>query len=161
MEKSNDIKYGQLWARYSELVESDAVGVYRITFEGLKNAIDEAMTTVAEQAPTGARWVKASERLPEKDGLYCFRVSGGYMGAYVTTGPKGNRWVRDASWFTIANWKDCEWLDESGTAKVNPDELWDEFSEYIDTDIDSCQAFAGSTVMTKEGWRKVVERLKM
>lgn len=38
-----EIKYGQLWARHSELVEADQVGKYRVTFEGLKKAVEEAM----------------------------------------------------------------------------------------------------------------------
>lgn len=38
-----DIKYGQLWARHSELVEADQVGKYRVSFEGLKKAVEEAM----------------------------------------------------------------------------------------------------------------------
>lgn len=62
----------------------------------------------------GARWVKASERLPEKDGYYCFKANGGYMGAYLRTGSNGNRWWCDSAGGTIRNWKNCEWLDESG-----------------------------------------------
>jgi hypothetical protein len=38
-----EIKYGQLWARHSELVEADQVGKYRVNFEGLKKAVEEAM----------------------------------------------------------------------------------------------------------------------
>lgn len=60
MSEKNDIKYGQLWARHSELVSNSDVGNYRINFEGLKNAIDEAL----RDAQTGAVWVKASERFP-------------------------------------------------------------------------------------------------
>lgn len=43
MSDKKEIKYGQLWARHSVLVEADQVGTYRITFEGLKEAVDEAL----------------------------------------------------------------------------------------------------------------------
>jgi hypothetical protein len=59
-----DIKYGQLWARHSELVEADQVGKYRVNFEGLKKAVDEA---IKMQRPAGgAAWIKANERFPVK-----------------------------------------------------------------------------------------------
>ena len=38
-----EIKYGQLWARHSELVTNNDVGVYRITFEGLQKAVEEVL----------------------------------------------------------------------------------------------------------------------
>jgi hypothetical protein len=42
----------------------------------------------------------------------------------------------------------------------NPDELWDEFSEEIPDDIDSLTRWAGSVVMSKEGFKRMMERLK-
>lgn len=63
-------------------------------------------------AEPGPRWVKASERLPEKDGYYCFKANGGYMGAYLRTAANGSRWFCDSAGGTIRNWKNCEWLDE-------------------------------------------------
>jgi hypothetical protein len=72
---------------------------------------------IAQQAPTGAVWVKASERLPEKDGYYCFKANGGYMGAYLRTASNGSRWWCDSAGGTIRNWKNCEWLD---VIKINP-----------------------------------------
>ena len=68
-------------------------------------------------AGTGAVWVKSSERLPEKDGYYCFKANGGYMSAYLRTGSNGNRWWCDSAGGTIRNWKNCEWLDESTPSK--------------------------------------------
>lgn len=69
----------------------------------------------------GAVWVKASDRLPEKDGYYCFKANGGYMGAYLRTGSNGSRWWCDSAGGTIRNWKNCEWLDESaGEKEVKP-----------------------------------------
>lgn len=35
------------------------------------------------------------------------------MGAYLRTGKTGNRWFCDSGGYTIRNWKQCEWLDES------------------------------------------------
>lgn len=53
-------------------------------------------------------------------------------------------------------------LDESpGEKKVDPDELWDEFSEHIDDDIDSLSKVAGSSVMTKEGFKKMMEKVAL
>jgi hypothetical protein len=43
---------------------------------------------------------------------------------------------------------------------VDPDELWDEFSEHIDTDIDSASTVAGSSVMTKQGFKKMMEKIQ-
>jgi hypothetical protein len=81
--------------------------------------VRETTVPVIEQ---GGVWVKASARLPEKDGLYCFKQEhGGYMGAYVATDHNGTRWVRDAAGFTITNWKYLEWLDESAGLKEVPE----------------------------------------
>lgn len=75
---------------------------------------DAILRDLPSRQQVHAVWVKASERLPEKDGLYCFRANGGYMGAYVTTDKNGRtRWVRDSGGYTIRNWKQIEWLDES------------------------------------------------
>ena len=49
--KMEDIKYGQLWARHSELVEAAQVGTYRISFEGLKKAIEEVIRTQPNEQP--------------------------------------------------------------------------------------------------------------
>lgn len=70
------------------------------------------------KAHPGAVWVKASERLPEKDGYYCFKANGGYMGAYLRTATNGSRWFCDSAGGTIRNWKNCEWLDESTPAGI-------------------------------------------
>jgi hypothetical protein len=65
-----EIKYGQLWARHSELVVADQVGNYRISFEGMKRAIEEVLRM---QHPGSNVWVKMSDRLPDKDGYYHVR----------------------------------------------------------------------------------------
>jgi hypothetical protein len=54
-----------------------------------------------------------------------------------------------------------EWLCEGAAAGREPDidELWDEHSELIDDDIDSLTRWAGSTVVDKEQFRKLVERM--
>lgn len=59
--------------------------------------------------------------------------------------------------------QDCEWLDESPSKEsdaVDPDELWDEYSEHIDDDIDSLSIVAGSAVMTRESFKKLMDRIK-
>lgn len=42
---------------------------------------------------------------------------------------------------------------------INIDELWDEHSEYIDDDIDSLSRWAGSTVVDKEQFKKIVAKM--
>lgn len=101
-----EIKYGQLWARYSELVQPEAVGNYRITFEGLKRAIEEALRI--EQPKTGAVWVKASERLPGWGQFVNWRYNDKIPAGKDTVYGMTNR--RPVSLHSL------EWLDESGTA---------------------------------------------
>lgn len=83
-----------------------------------KHITQDAIPKSEIHAPAvkGAVWVKASERLPEKNGLYCFRANGGYMGAYVDIDKSGRRYVHDSGGYTIRNWKEIEWLDETPTA---------------------------------------------
>lgn len=102
--------------------------------EGMNRILNE------QKAPLqGAVWIKASDRLPEKDGYYCFKANGGYMGAYLRTESNGNRWWCDSAGGTIRNWKNCEWLDESPSKEsdaVDPikfhkwliDQHWEEHS---------------------------------
>jgi len=42
---------------------------------------------------------------------------------------------------------------------VNGDELWDEYSEYIDDDLDSLQMVAGRSVIKKESFEKMIAKL--
>lgn len=100
----SEIKYGQLWARHSELVTPDTVGKYRISFEGLKNAVGE----VLRSAQPGAVWVKATTRLPGIRAEVKWRIDGGEWEAKET--PLG-------MWYNKPNdFHKYEWLDESGTA---------------------------------------------
>jgi hypothetical protein len=83
----------------------------------MEYAFNSALEQEGEKEPVaqqGAVWVKASERLPVNDGLYCFKANGGYFGAYVATDGNGTRWVRDSGGGTVRNWKHLEWLDEAG-----------------------------------------------
>lgn len=43
--------------------------------------------------------------------------------------------------------------------KIDFDELWDECSEYIDDDLFSLERVAGSSVITKSGWLKLIKKL--
>lgn len=76
----------------------------------------------------GPVWVKASERLPVKDGYYCFKANGGYMGAYLRTASNGSRWLCDSAGGTIRSWKQCEWLDESPAEQLVADNARSELS---------------------------------
>lgn len=44
---------------------------------------------------------------------------------------------------------------------IESQELWDEFSEYIDTDIDSLQHFAGSSIITHVGYKNMMDKLSV
>lgn len=64
----------------------------------------------------------------------------------------------------VLNLEDCETFidstlnDYTHTLKELPtDEMWDKYSERIDTDIDSLQFFAGRDVMTREQFKKCIE----
>lgn len=52
-----------------------------------------------------------------------------------------------------------EALHPSESAGVPVDELWDEYSELIDDDIGSLNRWAGSTVIDKENFKKLINRL--
>lgn len=64
---------------------------------------------------------------------------------------------------------DVEFLDESASPSdiredaIKPvsdyQELWDEFAEYVDDDIDSLSTFAGRTVLTDTNFKKLISRL--
>lgn len=135
---------------------------------------------------TGAAWVKASERLPEKIGRITWRwldkaeAYSGYTGKGFIYGTGGAS--VDPTYYS-----EIEWLDESVTpaaareegkltqsradlireannrdldgVAINLDELWDEHSEYIDDDIDSLSRWAGSSVVDKEQFRTMVAQL--
>lgn len=49
--------------------------------------------------------------------------------------------------------------DEAG--KVKAEEIWDEFSEYMNDDLDSCQTFAGTTIMTKSSFMKAISKFNL
>jgi len=110
---------------------------------------------IAQQAPTGAAWVKATTRLPEKSGYY-------HVKRKVVKSTEQEKDVQyyhtDSGRFSWDNV--IEWLDESPAPAPSPDELWDEFSEYIDDDIDSLTKWAGSTVIDKDGWKKMWKKWK-
>ncbi|HEX6431805.1 MAG TPA: hypothetical protein VF008_29140 [Niastella sp.] len=109
------------------------------------------------QTAPGAVWVKASDRLP---------------GLSIRA-----KWrsIWDAEWegltsellmeTPIGAIQRAEWLDESGTAavgreEIDIDELWDEHSELIDDDIDSLSRWAGSAVISREQFNKVIAKFK-
>ncbi|MES2382339.1 MAG: hypothetical protein V4538_14935 [Bacteroidota bacterium] len=46
-----------------------------------------------------------------------------------------------------------------GWIKEKAEELWDEYSEYMDDDLDSCQRFAGQSIMTKRQFEKLIASL--
>lgn len=84
------------------------------------------------KAKPGPGWVKASERLPVKDGYYCFKANGGYMGAYLRTASNGSRWFCDSAGGTIRSWKQCEWLDESPAEQPVREVTAEMFAKYLD-----------------------------
>lgn len=60
-------------------------------------------------------------------------------------------------------------LDEANKNFVQPDvmrslppadEMWDDYSEHIDSDIDSLQMVAGTTVMIKSQFMKMFDKMK-
>lgn len=59
----------------------------------------------------GAVWVKASDRVPEKEGNYCCRISGGYMGLRLID--LGNYKRFEAPGRHVVKTDTIEWLDES------------------------------------------------
>ncbi len=255
-----EIKYGQLWARHSELVEVDQVGKYRVSFEGLKKAVEEALRV--QRGQPSATWLTG-----QYDRLYDQVKSGKRTVCYVDYNVWGTENVyRDictiraetmefssrghgygtAKYMSGAEKElfiqlcesiHVEWLDESGAATApiygpneypdlssatpeqkaetisglielaakevlkmfyafglkthiectvinDPtkeefdfifrkkgaapsrekevagiDELWDEHSEHIDDDIDSLSRWAGSAVVDKEQFKKLVAKL--
>jgi hypothetical protein len=109
-----EIKYGQLWARHSELVVADQVGNYRISFEGMKRAIEEVLRM---QHPGSNVWVKMSDRLPDKDGYYHVRKKP----KKPTETDKDLQYYHSEtkrfSWDNV-----IEWLDESNEQPVEQKE---------------------------------------
>lgn len=59
-------------------------------------------------------------------------------------------------------WDMFYWLDESavGREEIDIDELWDEHAEYIDDNIDELVRWAGSIVVTREQFNKMMGKLK-
>lgn len=55
--------------------------------------------------------------------------------------------------------KEVEESAAAGRDELSIDELWDEYSEMIDDDIDSLSRWAGSTVVDKEQFRKAVAKM--
>lgn len=116
-------KAGDRWLEYIQQYEQ-----LKIYFDSLPGAIGPWLAQQIDifagyypQSKPSANWVKASERLPEKDGYYCFKANGGYMGAYLRTASNGSRWFCDSAGGTIRNWKNCEWLDEQPAAGKGKD----------------------------------------
>lgn len=71
--------------------------------------------------PVGMRWVKASERLPEKEGYYCCRISGGYMGLRLVDIGAYKRF--EAHNRHVVKRSTIEWLDDSSTPSAREAEL--------------------------------------
>lgn len=186
MSEKNDIKYGQLWARHSGQVSNSDVGNYRINFEGLKNAIDEAL----RDAQTGAVWVKAAQKPEHNVGVLVFipgednHITSGMwdisnewvlLDEYRTPEEEVTHWMPLPAFPEGYTWNEIpndlvdvlkkvakEELGKKGTAAgMEPDinELWDEHSELIDDDIDSLTRWAGSSVVDKEQFKKLVARM--
>lgn len=112
------------------------------------------------RAPTGVGWVKGA--LPKIAGdYYCKCKVDGEDKKLIVEFDKNGQWGEAPGYDYYETFDITEWLDESGTANApNPDELWDEFSEEIPDDIDGLTRWAGSTVMSKEGFRKMMDKLK-
>jgi hypothetical protein len=121
--------------------ESGEYDRFNVKQEGRYKALEEVLQWLNPAAPTGARWVKATTRLPGWEQLVKWRFNGVEQSEKSTVKMS----------FNAANLDRWEWLDESGTANnIDPDELWDEYSEATDNGI----------VMTREGWRKMWGRIK-
>lgn len=120
-----EIKYGQLWARHSELVSNSDVGNYRINFDGLKKAVDEALRSNRQ----GAVWVKASARLPEISKPTKLIIVKRYEGVPDVFSVKAMTAAQlaDIVKYDLANF---EWLDE-GTAAGREEELWEAFENEL------------------------------
>lgn len=123
----SEIKYGQLWARHSELVNNSDVGNYRVSFEGLKNAVDEALRS----AQRGAVWVKVSEFNKQQNIHYCGRTKSeaGIIYATIYWDHKWQRFVNGS----INESVEFEILDELGTAAAERGEDAVEFAQWIDS----------------------------
>jgi hypothetical protein len=110
---------------------------------------------------TGAVWVKAPDFNHQPNVAYHAKDSK-FKGAGTFDKYNNFRWG-DGSVTAALDQDNLFILDESPSKEreaVDPDELWDEFSEYIANDIDSCQEVAGSSVMTKQGFKKMMEKIQ-
>jgi hypothetical protein len=83
----------------------------------LCDLVGQIKELAAKQAPTGARWVKASERLPEKQ-IYVI-VRNIETGQVKLTQNYGHNTGWDIAMDHRFKWDNTEWLDEGG-ADVRP-----------------------------------------
>jgi hypothetical protein len=119
-----------------ELIESEAISMFRDLYdddlhamqvdakrrEGIRLCQSFYRKLKEEDKPKGLLWVKASERLPERDGQICVRRLGiGYSAAYTRTCSDGKRVIcpmatTQSVW---PNWKNTlEWLDEADQSEI-------------------------------------------
>lgn len=107
------------------------------------------------------KWIKLIDKVPpEKNKDYAARRNGYY--GELHTGPDFIlfRNLQGTKELAYTDLQDTEWLDESPSAPLaDADELWDEFSEHIDDDIFSLETVAGSTVMRKNDFYKMMEKI--
>lgn len=109
----------------------------------------------AKAEQQGLRWVKASAQLPPNvNKSYNAKRDGNpFILLFLEADKKMPKDYWDGVWY----------LDESTTPPVKEvayDELWDEFSEHIDDDIDSLFRVAGGSVLTERQYNKLVAKLK-
>lgn len=143
-----DIKYGQLWARHSELVEANQVGAYSISFEGLKNAVGE----VLRGKKPGAVWVKASKFKYELEVVYHAKYDDNNKGAgYFNEEYEGANhvfiWQDGADTFQNSFHR-LLILDESGTA-AEREEDFTEFDADFMRECDLYPTSNGVTIITE------------
>jgi hypothetical protein len=118
----------------------------------LYKTISKLQEWASLQTPSNEKygWVKASERLPEKEGQYYVLMDNWKGTAYFN----GNRF-ETGDWIKIER---IQWLDESTpipiqTPCVNQDELW---AELIPVFLQLCADFEGHVSIRK----KVTDELK-
>lgn len=112
-----EIKFGQLWARHSLIVNRLDVGKYRIDMIGLRGAVAEVLGyVVADKAQPGPRWVRCTDRLPGyklgvrwRDGNDHYNVTKGKISLYE---------------MDKANLEGWEWYDEQPAADSKSEPKW-------------------------------------
>lgn len=114
------------------------------------------------------------KNLPEVHKPIFCKVDGKHRAGYIAKYYKGTKVIDhlfstddDRNGCCISNMKSFEWLDESIPEDSGQDEiveiseeLWDKHSEHIDDNVSSLERVAGTSVLNKWDYNKLIQELK-